>query len=61
MKNMMKPNMLEVLKARAERAKNRQPLTPEEVRERVRNTPLFKMLKEAKEKKMMNELNKKEE
>ena len=60
MENMMKPNMLEVLKARAERAKNRKPLTPEEVRERVRNTPLFKMLKEAKEKKM-NELNKKEE
>ena len=56
----MKPNMLEVLKARAERAKNRKPLTPEEVRERVRNTPLFKMLKEAQEKKM-NELNKKEE
>ncbi len=56
---MMKPNMLEVLKARAERAKNRKPLTPEEVRERFRNTPLFKMLKEAQEKK--NELNKKEE
>ena len=60
MKNMMKPNMLEVLKARAERAKNRKPLTSEEVRERVRNTPLFKMLREAQEKKM-NELNKKEE
>lgn len=56
----MKPNMLEVLKARAERAKNRKPLTPEEVRERVRNTPLFKMLREVQEKKM-NELNNKEE
>lgn len=59
MKNMMKSNMLEVLKARTERAKNRKPLTPEEVRERVKNSPLIKMLKEAQEKKM--NLNKKEE
>lgn len=59
MKNMMKPNMLEVLKARTERAKNRKPLTPEEVRERVKNSPLIKRLKEAQEKKM--NLNKKEE
>lgn len=59
MKNMMKPNMLEVLKARAERAKNRKPLTPEEVRERVKNSHFFKKIEEMKEK--MNELNKKEE
>lgn len=55
----MKPNMLEVLKARTERAKNRKPLTPEEVRERVKNSPLIKRLKEAQEKK--TNLNKKEE
>lgn len=59
MKNMMKPNMLEVLKARAERAKNRKPLTPEEVRERVKNSSFFKKIEEMKEK--MSELNKKEE
>lgn len=56
---MMKPNMLEVLKARAERAKNRKPLTPEEVRERVKNSSFFKKIEEMKEK--MSELNKKEE
>ena len=51
--------MLEVLKARAERAKNRKPLTPEEVRERVKNSHFFKKIEEMKEK--MNELNNKEE
>lgn len=55
----IKNNMLEVLKARAERAKNRKPLTPEEVRERVKNSSFFKKIEEMKEK--MNELNKEEE
>lgn len=56
---MMNPNMLEVLKVRAERAKNRKPLALEEIRERMKNSPLIKMLKEAQEKK--RNLNKKEE
>lgn len=59
MEKTINSKMLEVLKARAERAKNRKPLTPEEIRERVKNSPLIKMLKEAQEKKM--NLNKKEE
>lgn len=56
----MKSNRLEVLKARAERAKNRKPLTPEEIKERMKNSPLLKMIKEAQAKKI-NNLNKKEE
>ena len=59
MENRINSNMLEVLKARVERAKNRKPLTPEEVRERVKNSHFFKKIEEMKEK--MNELNKKEE
>lgn len=50
--------MLEVLKARAERVKNRKPLTPEEIRERMKNSPFFKKIEEMKKK--MN-LSKKEE
>lgn len=52
--------MIEALKARAEKAQNRKPLTPEEIRERLRNSEFFKRLKEAQEKKL-NSLNKKEE
>lgn len=48
--------MLEVLKARAEKAKNRKPLTKEEIRERLHNSTFFKKLKEAQKK--LNELNK---
>lgn len=55
----MKPNMLEVLKVRAEKAKNRKPLTPEGIRERMKNSPIFKMIKEAQAKKISN-FNKKE-
>lgn len=55
----MKPNMLEAFKTRAERAKNRKPLTPEEVKERVKNSSFFKKIEEMKEK--INKLNKKEE
>ena len=43
---------IEAMKARTERAKNRKPLTPEEIRERVKNSPLIKTLKEAQEKKI---------
>lgn len=53
-------NMFEALKARASMAQNRKPLTPEEIREKLRNSEFFKKLKEAKEKKL-NALNKKEE
>lgn len=51
---------LEALKARAEKAQNRKPLTPEEIRVRLHNSEFFKRLKEAQEKKL-NSLNKKEE
>lgn len=43
----MKPNMLEALKARAEKAQNRKRLTPEEIRERLINSPFYKRIKEA--------------
>lgn len=49
--NMMTGNkMLEALKARAEQQKNRKQLTPEEMRERIENSPLMKKLREAKSK-----------
>lgn len=59
MENKINSNILEVLRARAERVKNRKPLTPEEIREIVKNGPFFKKIEEMKEK--MNKLNKKEE
>lgn len=52
--------MIAALKARAEKAQNRKPLTKEEIRERLHNSEFFKRLKEAQEKKL-NALNKKEE
>lgn len=58
-KRMNKMIDAEVLKARTERSKNRKPLTPEEVRERVKDSPLIKRLKEVQEKKM--NISKKEE
>jgi hypothetical protein len=51
--------MIESLKARAEKAQNRKPLTPEEIRERLHNSAFFKKLKEAQEKKL-NSLKKEE-
>ena len=42
--------MIEALKARASMAQNRKPLTPEEVRERVKNSSFFKKIEEMKEK-----------
>lgn len=53
-------NTFEALKDRAEKARNRKPLTKEEIREKLHNSEFFKRLKEAQEKKL-NALNKKEE
>lgn len=52
--------MIEALKARAEKAQNRKRLTPEEIRERLHKSEVFKKLMEANKEKM-NILNKKEE
>lgn len=53
--NMMTGNkMLEALKARAEQQKNRKQLTPEEMRERIENSPMMKKLREAKAKSKFN-------
>lgn len=57
--NIINSKMLEALKARAEKAKNRKPLTQEEIREKLKNRPLSQRLKEIREK--MNKLNNKEE
>lgn len=51
--------MIEALKARAEKVQNRKRLTPEEIRERLMNSPFFKRIKEAQEAKLNAE--KKEE
>lgn len=45
--NTMNNKLIEALKARAEQIKNRKPLTQEEVRERLMNSPFFKRVKEA--------------
>ena len=52
--------MIEALKARAEKAQNRKRLTPEEIRERLHNSEIFKKLMEA-NKERMAVINKKEE
>ena len=52
--------MIEALKARAEKAQNRKRLTPEEIRERLHNSEVFKKLMEA-NKERMAVINKKEE
>lgn len=52
--------MIEALKARAEKMQNRKRLTPEEIRERLHNSEVFKKLMEA-NKERMDILNKKEE
>lgn len=52
--------MIEALKARAEKAQNRKRLTPEEIRERLHKSEVFKKLMEANKEKM-DILNKKEE
>lgn len=52
--------MIEALKARAEKAQNRKRLTPEEIRERLHNSEIFKKMMEA-NKERMNIINKKEE
>lgn len=52
--------MIEALKARAEKVQNRKRLTPEEIRERLHNSEIFKKMMEA-NKERMNILNKKEE
>lgn len=46
--------MIEALKARAEKQKNRKQLTPEEMRERIENSPMMKKLREAKAKSKFN-------
>ena len=52
--------MIEALKARAEKAQNRKRLTPEEIRERLHKSEIFKKMMEA-NKERMNVINKKEE
>ena len=52
--------MIEALKARAAKAQNRKRLTPEEIRERLHNSEIFKKMMEA-NKERMNVINKKEE
>lgn len=52
--------MIEALKARAEKMQNRKRLTPEEIRERLHNSEVFKKLMEA-NKERMAVINKKEE
>ena len=52
--------MIEALKARAAKAQNRKRLTPEEIRERLHNSEVFKKLMEA-NKERMAVINKKEE
>lgn len=52
--------MIEALKARAEKMQNRKRLTPEEIRERLHNSEVFKKLMEA-NKERMAIINKKEE
>ena len=52
--------MIEALKARAEKAQNRKRLTPEEIRERLHKSEVFKKLMEA-NKERMAVINKKEE
>lgn len=52
--------MIEALKARAAKAQNRKRLTPEEIRERLHKSEIFKKMMEA-NKERMNVLNKKEE
>lgn len=52
--------MIEALKARAEKVQNRKRLTPEEIRERLHNSEVFKKLMEA-NKERMAVINKKEE
>lgn len=52
--------MIEALKARAEKVQNRKRLTPEEIRERLYNSEIFKKMMEANKEKM-NVINKKEE
>lgn len=52
--------MIEALKARAEKVQSRKRLTPEEIRERLHKSEVFKKLMEA-NKERMDILNKKEE
>lgn len=52
--------MIEALKARAEKVQSRKRLTPEEIRERLHNSEIFKKMMEA-NKERMNIINKKEE
>lgn len=52
--------MIEALKARAEKAQNRKRLTPEEIRERLHKSEIFKKMIEA-NKERMDIINKKEE
>lgn len=52
--------MIEALKARAAKAQNRKRLTPEEIRERLHKSEVFKKLMEA-NKERMAVINKKEE
>lgn len=49
--NTVNNKLIEALKTRTEQMKNRRPLTPEEVRERLRNSEHFKKLVEAFKKK----------
>lgn len=53
--------MIEALKARAEKAQNRKRLTPEEIRERLHNSEIFKKMMEANKERMNVINNKKEE
>lgn len=48
-------NMNQTLKAGAKKEMNRKPVSPQEIRERFKNMPFYKMLEKAKK---MNELNK---
>ncbi len=52
--------MIDALKARAEKAQNRKRLTPEEIRERLHNSEIFKKMMEV-NKERMNILKNKEE